>query len=80
MVVVKNIESGRLEIITPTTEVDPGDPRYDSMVHIIPFKEEPDPQRLSFGVHEFVRNCCCHPKIEDRCGGRTIISHSAMVN
>jgi hypothetical protein len=80
LVVVKNIESGNLEIIAPTTEFDPDDPRYDKVVHIVPFKEEPDPQRLHFGIHNLGDDCACHPTIRKQCGGPTIISHKERVN
>ena len=39
LVVVKNVESGALEIITPSTDFDPYDPRYDNVAHIVPFNE-----------------------------------------
>ena len=80
LVVVKNVESGNLEIITPTTNFDPDDPRYENVVHIVPFKEEPNPARLDFGFHELAYNCACHPKISGSTSGQTIISHRAAVN
>jgi len=80
LVVVKNIESGRLEIVTPTTYFDPEDPRYDRAVHIVPLKEEPDPQQLNFGVHNLSDDCACRPKITNSWAGQKIISHRATVN
>jgi hypothetical protein len=81
LVVVKNIESGNLEIVTPTTDFDANDPRYEKAAHIIPFKEEPNPARLDFGVHDLVRDCACHPKItEVYMTDRIIITHQAAVN
>jgi hypothetical protein len=80
LVVVRNVESGRLEIITPDMEFDCDDPRYDKTVHIIPFKTEPDPQRLNFGVHNLGEDCVCRPKITDSWAGQRIISHRAVVN
>ena len=80
LVVVKNIETGNLEIITPDTNFDPDDPRYDDVVHILPFEKEPDPQRLSFGVHDLLDTCACHPKVQNQCGQQTIITHRATVN
>src|ERR1035437_7256205 len=79
-VCMKNLEIGKMVLITPDMSVDVDDPRYDQDVHIVPVEEDPnDPCYLSFGVHDFVRNCVCHPKIQERCGGRTIISHQAAV-
>ena len=80
LVVVKNIESGGLEIITPDMVFDPDNPRYDNVAHIIPYKEEPDPQRLSFGVHELVSDCACHPRVTNTYAGTRIISHREAVN
>ena len=80
VIIVKNIESGHLEIITPDSQFDADDPRYDKVVHIVPFKEEPDPQRMNFGVHELVKNCVCHPKVTELYAGQKVVSHSAMVN
>jgi len=80
LVVAKNLDNGRLEIITPDMEFDDSSPNYDNTVHIIPFKEEPNPQHLDFGVHELVKNCVCHPKITESWVGQSIITHSAKVN
>jgi hypothetical protein len=80
LAVVKNIERGELEIITPTTDFDPDDTRYDRVVLIVPFKEEPNPQRLNFGVHTLSDDCACHPKVSGSTSGQTIISHKAVVH
>jgi hypothetical protein len=80
-VCVKNIEVGKMMLITPDMSVDVDDPRLGDEVHIVPVVEDQkDPDWLSFGVHDFVRDCYCHPKIQEQCYGRTIISHSATVN
>jgi hypothetical protein len=80
IVVVKNRETGRLELVTPSSEFDPEDPRYDPEINVVPFKVEPDPKRLDFGFHELAYNCVCHPKISSSTSGQTIISHRAAVN
>lgn len=80
-VCIKNVEIGKMVLITPHMSVDADDPRFDQDVHIVPVFEDPeDPYRLDFGVHDFVRGCVCHPKIKEQCFGRTIISHQAAVN
>jgi len=81
-VCMKNLEIGKMVLITPDmTPPDEDDPRFDQEVHIVPVEEHPnDPYYLSFGVHDFVRDCPCHPRIQRRCFGRTIISHRAVVN
>lgn len=80
-VCMKNIEAGNWQLITPDMTVDADDPRFDGEVHIVPVSEHPDdPYRLEFGVHDFVRDCTCHPKVQPQCFGRTIISHRAVVN
>jgi hypothetical protein len=78
---VKNLEIGEMVLITPDMSVDVDDPRFDDEVHIVPVVVDPkDPDRLSFGIHDFVRDCVCHPKIQNHCGGRTVIKHRAVVN
>ena len=77
---MKNLEVGKMQLITPDMSVDENDPRYDDDVHIVPVVEDPkDPTCLSFGVHDFVRDCACHPKIQERLY-RNIISHRSAVN
>ena len=81
LVVVRNIETGMLEIVTPSTDTDACVGRYDNVVHIIPFKEEPDPLRLDFGVHDLHDACACHPKVTHReLTDQTVITHRAAVN
>ena len=81
LVVVRNIDTGRMEIITPDTDLDACTSRYDDVVHILPFKTEPDPQRLDFGIHELHDACACHPKITKReLTDQTVIKHQAAVN
>jgi hypothetical protein len=78
---VKNLEIGEMVLITPDMTVDVDDPRYDDEVHIVPVTiDTKDPDYLSFGVHDFKRDCYCHPKIQKHCGGRTVIKHRATVN
>ena len=78
---MKNLETGKMQLITPDMSVDPDDPRWDQEIHIVPVTENPEkPLNLDFGVHDFVRNCACHPKIEKQRFGRTIIRHQEAVN
>jgi hypothetical protein len=80
-VCMKNVEVGKMQLITPDMSVDGDDPRFGDEVHIVPVVEDPkDPTFLSFGFHDFVSGCVCHPKIQPQCGSRTIITHQAAVN
>jgi hypothetical protein len=80
-VCMKDVEVGRMQLITPDMRVDEDDPRFGDEVHVIPVIEDKnDPMHLDFGVHDFVRECVCHPKIQEQCGGRTIIAHQSAVN
>lgn len=80
-VCMKNLEAGKMQLITPDMSVDEDDPRYGDDVHIVPVVEDhKDPETLSFGIHDFVRDCYCHPKVQEHCGSRTIICHQAAVN
>lgn len=80
LIFVRNVESNRLEIVTPTSDFDPEDPHYDREVNIVPFEEEPDPQRLDFGVHDLHELCACHPKITYSAFEQKVISHTAAAN
>jgi hypothetical protein len=80
-IVMKNREAGKWQLITPDMRVDEDDPLYDDEVHIAPVSEDQkDPNFLSFGIHDFVRDCVCHPKIQEHCGSRTLITHQTAVN
>lgn len=80
-VCMKNIEVGKWQLITPDMTVDADDPRFDNEVHIVPVNVNPkQPDYLSFGVHDFIRECCCHPQIQELCHSRTIITHRSAVN
>jgi hypothetical protein len=80
-VCMKNLEVGKMQLISPDNPIDHDDPRYDDEVHIVPVVTDPrDPEMLSCGVHDFIRECYCHPKIHPQCGSRTIICHQAAVN
>lgn len=79
-VCVKNLEVGKMQLITPDMTLDADDPIYGDDVHIVPVVEDKkDPTYLSFGVHDFVRDCACHPKVQDGLS-RTIITHQAAFN
>lgn len=78
---MKNLEAGKMQLITPEMTGAPEDPRFGDEVHIVPVVEDPkDPTVLSFGVHDFVRECACHPRIEPKSNGRMIIAHQSAVN
>jgi hypothetical protein len=80
LMVVRNLESNRLEIIGPDTEIDFDDPRYEKVVNIVPFEKEPTSLMIDFGVHDLCEMCACHPKITKSDFGDIIISHKAAVN
>lgn len=78
---MKNLEAGKWQLITPDMTVDEDDPLFGDDVHIVPVVQHPDkPDHLSFGVHDFVRECPCHTKVEEQVSGRTIVTHSGAVN
>jgi hypothetical protein len=80
-IVMKNLEAGKMQLITPDMTGASEDPRFGDDVHIVPVVEDPkDPNILSFGVHDFITDCACHPRVEPQCNGRTLITHSAAVN
>jgi hypothetical protein len=77
---MKNLEVGKMQLITPDMTVDEDDPRFGDDLHIVPLVENQIyPNRISFGVHEFERTCACHPRFEAGLY-RNIITHQAAVN
>jgi hypothetical protein len=81
VVCIKNSETGKWDLITPETTFDEDDPHLGQDGHIVPVREDPgDPFRLDFGVHDFVSDCPCHPKVQKLCDGRKIITHQETVN
>ena len=83
-VALKHTNTGAIELVTEGMRVDADDPRYENEVHIAPVKETGDKDFAytfgHFGHHEFTRQCSCHPRIENRVGGRTLVIHSERVN
>lgn len=76
-IAIKNIEAGKMELVCgdlPSLD----DPRYEDVAHIVPVPEEADV--MNFGVHDFTKDCCCHPKVEHFVHNRTLISHREAVN
>lgn len=79
-ITMKNLEAGKWQLITPDMDIDPEDPRYDKDMHIVPIVEDPNnPTYLSFGIHALVRDCPCHPRIEEGLY-RNRIKHRAAMN
>ena len=70
--------SGRRVLVTEGMEIDADDPAYEQDVHIVPCYF--DGQKYRFGVHEFERTCDCHPEIQAKAHGRTLVVHSERVN
>ena len=75
---IKNIESGKMELVCKGSKVDLDDPRYADECHIVPITE--DEEEIRFGAHEFTRQCYCHPKVENFVNNRTLIMHREAVN
>lgn len=76
-IVAKNMAADRYEVMTSENLIAPDDPAYGPDVHIAPLVG--DGEYLSFGFHEFKRDCICHPKMEFR-GGRNLVLHNDRVN
>jgi hypothetical protein len=78
---IKDLESGKVVLICADEAESFEAPEYRHELHIVPIDEnKATGDCVSFGFHDFVRDCACHPKIQEQCGSRTIISHRAMVN
>ena len=76
-VVVKNLEHGKFQIVPKVGEFD-RDGLYGDDINIVPCTETPE--EILFGIHEFTRECCCHPKVSRLDGGPTLVIHTDQVN
>lgn len=77
---IREVESRKVILITEGMRIDEEDPRYEDEVHIVPCDEDPkDKEVLSFGYHDFTKECCCQPRTETRVG-RSLIVHKDKVN
>ena len=77
-----NLEVGKMELVTPDNVPDGDDPKYGEDVHIVPCFAEDEGREWehSFGLHEFTKECACHPKLKKLEGGRLLIIHTERVN
>jgi hypothetical protein len=76
--VLKNVEVDKFVLVEAGDRVDVDDSRYGDEVHIVPVTVEKE--EISFGVHDFRRECHCHPRVEEQVFGRTLVIHTDMVN
>jgi hypothetical protein len=80
-VVMKNLETGKMEIIPANVRVDANDPRFGLNVHIVPMSPDlENPGCHWFGVHEFAESCCCRPEIQEQVYGGRLVIHRESVN
>ncbi len=78
---IKNLESGKVVIISPEEAECFEAPKHRHEFHIVPIDENKATEDyVSFGFHDFVRDCVCHPEIQVQSFGRILISHKALVN
>jgi hypothetical protein len=78
---IKDLESGKVTLIRPDEVERFEAPKHRHEFHIVPIDENKVSEDcVSYGFHDFVRDCVCHPKIQVQSFGRTIISHKAEVN
>jgi hypothetical protein len=81
VVCIKRTDTGRLVLLSSDMSIAQVDPRYELDVHIVPCSQLDEGKLdFDFGVHEFTRECCCHPKTEPIAHGRTFIIHREAVN
>ncbi len=74
---MRNLKTGKMELIPPGGKPADEDPKYDQDVHIVPCTDQSTETELYFtlGNHDFKRNCYCHPKIREQLRGRTLVMH-----
>lgn len=76
-VVIENLEAKKMQLVTPEIESAGDDARYGNEVHVCPVVFDGDD--ISFGFHEFTRDCPCHPKVKQGIS-KTVIIHTEKVN
>ena len=69
---IKEIATGKIRTLSPEDRIAPDDTRYGD-VHVAPVYE--DGSMLSFGAHEFTRQCYCHPEVRISLDQRPIVVH-----
>jgi hypothetical protein len=79
---LKNRESSKMVMLGQDQTPDSDDPRYGDEVHIVPIAvvKREDGEYYEFGIHDFKRDCYCHPKVQEQVFGRTLVIHKEMVN
>jgi hypothetical protein len=80
VVCIRNLEDKKMVLIQDE-KPDVDDPRWSDEAHIVPVSDHPlMPGYITFGIHDFIRDCACHPKIQDQVYGRTLIVHRTEVH
>jgi hypothetical protein len=74
-IALRETESQRVMLWDGQQKIDPDDPRFEQEVHIVPFTEEDD-EWMTFGLHDFTRECCCKPRVETQVNDRDKIIHN----
>jgi len=80
-IAIREVESQNWILVTSETRIDADDPRYEQDVHVVPCAEDvQDARFLSMGGHDFTRQCCCQPRIEEEVNRRPMVIHNGKVN
>jgi hypothetical protein len=74
------LKTGKVELYGGE-DTDLSDPAYGPDIHIVPC----DPIKgnkadLTFGAHEFTRECYCHPRTKPCSPHKTLVLHNGTVN
>jgi hypothetical protein len=75
-----NLKTGMIELYAGQ-KITKDDPEYGPDVHIIPINPiSGSGADLSFGAHEFTRQCYCHPTTRPATPHKTFVFHKNTVN
>ncbi len=77
-VVIREADTKRVLCLCENDRIDSDDPRFENEVHFVPCLEDGD--GLTFGVHDFTKDCCCGPKVEVALGQRDRVIHRERHN
>ena len=75
--VLRETESKQPVLLTSDMTVAADDDHFERDVHIVPVTE--DGVWLTFGKHDFSRECYCSPEVKRKIHGRYMVEHHERV-
>ncbi len=82
VVCIKRSDTGKYQLVTNETHIDPDDPRFEPEAHNFPCKPDDivDGLRFHTGPHDLTRACFCDPEIRDHIAGYDIEGFKVVIH